>query len=160
LATYLLILFLIVVSATAAIGFLLISPASSQLGIQPSPPVRQINIRGGELSDITPTYGFALGDGNLSSPGPTIILKVGQSVIVNFSNIGKIPHTFNIVGRAEEGTKSLWGAEIGNATSPINAGETVSVEFTPEQIGEFSYVCVVPGHISAFKMFGKLIVER
>lgn len=122
-------------------------------------PKREINIVGGEL-DIKGPYGFALKGENLSSPAPTLRLKIGEVVKVNFQVIGQVPHTFNIVSEAKEGADTVWGAAIGVAGAPINPGQSRSVEFAPQQEGEFFYVCLVPGHISAFKMIGKIVVER
>jgi len=64
-----------------------------------------------------------------------ITLKIGEPVLVKITNTGSLQHTFTIPD-----------LDVDVAT-PV--GQTVTVEFTPEQSGTFELICAVPGHKEA-----------
>lgn len=103
-------------------------------------------------------YGFGYAPDNITSPGPTITLKLGEKVVLEFVSAGKLPHTFAIVPERRFEAKALWGVEIGKTNMPIPPGQSRSVTFVPDRPGRYYYVCTVPGHIE-LGMWGTLIVE-
>ncbi len=123
----------------------------------PSSSIR-INLNLGEV-ELSGPYGFALDDGSIISPGPRIVVKVGDTIIITVINTGQLPHTFAVATEVEEGANLLFNSQIGSGSSPLAAGETGTVTFTVNQAGTFSYICQVPGHPTIFEMFGEFIVE-
>lgn len=63
----------------------------------------------------------------------TISAKVGQSVTVVYTNVGKYPHDFVI-------------DELGVKSQTIKAGETETFTFTPSKAGTFAFYCSLPNH--------------
>lgn len=103
------------------------------------------------------TYGFGMSSSDIVSPGPTLNLKEGTTYTLTFNNIANIPHSFEIVSTKTVSSSPLFGAgiNIDNYVSPGNSG---SVTFTPDQTGNFYYVCTVPGHIT-LGMWGNVVVS-
>jgi len=123
------------------------------------PSTIRINLNLGEV-ELSGPYGFALEDGKINSPGPQIVVKVGDVIIITATNIGQLPHSFAIAAEAKEGADPLFNSQIGSGSSPVVAGETGTVTFTVGQAGTYSYICQVPGHATIFEMFGTFIVEE
>lgn len=71
-------------------------------------------------------------------------------------NVASIPHSWEIVATKAVGTP-LFGAGI-DVDNYIPAGQSGSVTFTPDQTGNFYYVCTVPGHI-ALGMWGDVEIS-
>jgi plastocyanin len=69
--------------------------------------------------------------------------KVGQPVRLTYINEGTIDHSLIITGFVE--------------AEKIRPGETLTFTFTPEEAGQFKYVCHLPGHELA-GMVGTLTV--
>jgi len=116
-----------------------------------------INVIGGEIN-VT-LYGFALAGQPLSSPGPAIVVKQGDTVTINFTNVGgnlSLPHTFNIVD--SDGQLAFPNANIGTPDNPINAGQSGTMTFTADKAGNFTYLCLVPGH-KQLGMWGTFVVQ-
>ncbi len=114
-----------------------------------------INVIGGEINATL--YGFALAGQSLSSPGPTIVVRLGDTVTINFTNVGgnvSLPHTFNIV----DSSGYIAFPDVGTPDNPINAGQSGSATFTADKAGNFTYVCLVPGH-KQLGMWGTFVVE-
>jgi len=65
-------------------------------------------------------------------------------------------HSWEIVPTNAVGTP-MFGAGI-DIDSFLAAGQSASVTFTPNQQGNFFYVCTVPGHIAA-GMYGSVVVN-
>lgn len=74
-----------------------------------------------------------------------IKVKKGEKVTITFKNAGKMPHNFVV-----DGLKA--------STQTINAGETTTVEFTPDKAGTYEFYCSVGSH-RQMGMKGSLIVE-
>jgi uncharacterized cupredoxin-like copper-binding protein len=74
----------------------------------------------------------------------TLKVKVKQPVKLTYINEGRIDHAFTIPGLVEE--------------QKIRPGQTMVFTFTPEEVGQFKYVCAMPGHEMA-GMVGTLLVE-
>ncbi len=138
------------------------SPSQPSTPEQPEvtqPSTIRINLNLGEV-ELSGPYGFALEDGKINSPGPQIVVKVGDVIIITATNIGQLPHSFAIAAEAKEGADPLFNSQIGSGSSPVVAGETGTVTFTVGQAGTYSYICQVPGHATIFEMFGTFIVEE
>jgi len=74
-----------------------------------------------------------------------IKVKKGEKVKLTFKNAGNFPHDFVI-------------ADLNVTTKRIQPGETDTVEFTPEETGEFKFICGVGNHEEQ-GMTGVLVVE-
>lgn len=74
-----------------------------------------------------------------------ITVKKGEKVKITFKNTGSFPHDFTIEG-------------MDVATKRINPGESDTVEFTPEEAGEFQFICSVGNHEEQ-GMVGTLTIE-
>ncbi len=111
----------------------------------------------GEISSSL--YGFGYSANNLTSPGPTLIFKVGDVVNVTVTNVGQMPHDWAIVSNNQSSSAPvLFTAQIASATSPLQHGQIGSVVFTVTQSGNFYYICQIPGHEGA-GMWGQVIVN-
>jgi len=116
-----------------------------------------INVIGGEINATL--YGFGLEGQGMTSPGPTIVVRQGDTVSVNFKNVGgnvSLPHSFNIVDGS--GGVAFPDANIGSPASPIDAGQSGTATFAVDRAGNFTYVCLVPGH-KQLGMWGIFVVE-
>ena len=128
------------------------SPSATET---PSGSATTMTIYSGEPTSAT--YGFGLTSGSITSnPGPTLTFKVGQTYTVTLTNTGQMPHGWEIVSTKAVGT-AMFGAGIG-VTNYVNSGQSASVTFTPNQSGNFFYVCTVPGHV-ALGMWGNVVVN-
>lgn len=134
-------------------------PSTPEQPEAPQPSTIRINLNLGEV-ELSGPYGFALDDGKINSPGPQIVVKVGDVIIITATNIGQLPHSFAIAAEAKEGADPLFNSQIGSGSSPVVAGETGTVTFTVGQAGTYSYICQVPGHATIFEMFGTFLVEE
>ena len=112
-----------------------------------------LTLYAGEIS--TSSYGFGTSASTITSPGPTLNLKVGQTYTMTVTNSGTMPHTWEISSQKAAGSV-LFGAQIA-PTSYLAPGASGSVTFTPNQAGNFYYVCIVPGHV-ALGMWGNVVV--
>jgi hypothetical protein len=97
-------------------------------------------------------YGYGNSADSITSPGPTLQLNVGETYTMTIYNVGGF-HSWEIVPTQAIGTP-LFEAEIGIFESV----QSMSVTFTPDQTGNFYYVCTVFGHIG-LGMWGNVIVS-
>lgn len=119
---------------------------------------REIRLTAGELSLAGP-YGFGLEGGPVTSPGPTVELKAGERIRIVVTTVGQLPHNFAVTEFPIEGAPALWNSNAGTGASPIDTNQTKSAVFKAEKAGQYFYICQVPGHVSHFKMFGRLLVQ-
>lgn len=148
--------------STLALLFFTVGP-ELPIGLPTSPgqPPKQaveITIIGGEISATK--FGFALEGQNLTTPGPTIKVKVGDTVKITFKNVGGAqdqPHSFVVV---LDGDRIVFGekSRIGTRADPIDVKKSGTTTFKVEQPEEFFYICEVPGH-RRLGMWGKFVVE-
>ncbi len=115
--------------------------------------------------------GFAFEGEVITSPGPTIRVRKGETVTITFENVHfwddgtpfHEPHNFTIVADKDVGLprmEPLWGAHVGGFDDPnLKPGERGSVTFTAEAAGSFFYVCAFSDHI-AVGMWGRFVVEE
>jgi plastocyanin len=75
----------------------------------------------------------------------TFTLKEGQPAEITFKNMGTFPHNLTI-------------SALNLKTKTIMPGETDTISFTPSKIGQFSFLCTVPGHADK-GMKGTLTVQ-
>ncbi len=73
----------------------------------------------------------------------TIQAKVNQPINLTYINEGSIDHAFAIPDLVDE--------------QKIRPGQSVEITFTPKQVGQFKYVCAIPGHELA-GMVGTLVI--
>jgi uncharacterized cupredoxin-like copper-binding protein len=113
-----------------------------------------LTLYAGEVSSAQ--YGFGNSASTLTSdPGPTLNLKVGTTYTMTVHNVGTMPHAWEITSEKATGS-ALFGAQI-DVTTYIQPGASASVTFTPNQAGNFYYLCPVPGHID-LGMWGNVVV--
>ena len=113
-----------------------------------------LTLYAGEVSSAA--YGFGNTATTITSnPGPTITLKQGTTYTMTVNNVGTMPHAWEISSQKAAGSV-LFGAQI-DPTSYIAPGSSGSVTFSPNQAGNFYYVCIVPGHV-ALGMWGNVVV--
>jgi len=75
-----------------------------------------------------------------------ITVKKGEKVKITFKNTGSVQHDYVI-------------EDLGISTKRVNPGQEDSVEFTPNESGEFKFLCSVGNH-EELGMLGTLIVEE
>lgn len=116
-------------------------------------------------------WGFGFEGEKATSPGPTLTIYKGETVTLTFINEalyedGRIDtnrHNFLVVADKDANASAmapLWGAQVGGNTNydeDIKTGESASITFTPEEVGEFYYICNSHGHFT-HGMWGRLIV--
>lgn len=105
------------------------SPVSESEATPPATNVTEITIEGEEF-EFTPSQ---------------ITVKKGEKVKLTFKNTGKFPHDYVIT-------------DLNIATKRIQPGEEDTVEFTPNETGEFQFICSVGNHEEQ-GMVGTLMVE-
>lgn len=79
---------------------------------------------------------------------PLIEVKAGERIKLVLTNVGTTPHDFKI--------KQV-GFEI--ATDLIQPTETTTLEFVAPDVGEYTFICSLPGHLES-GMYGKLKVTE
>ncbi len=109
--------------------------------------------------------GFALEGEEITSPGPTITVPVGELVTIAVKNVDDHqgePHDFTIVAEMDNLallTKLLvdprWGAE----TEWLPRGEQQTITFTPDTPGSYFYICTNSDH-ARLGMWGSFIVKE
>ncbi len=127
----------------------------------------------GDTREVT---GFGVEGEDITSPGPTIRVRKGETVTITFENAHyyedgrpfQSSHNFTVVEDKDVPVlqmEPLWGAHVGGSFQGLGvdpnlkAGERGSVTFTAETAGEFYYVCAVSDHI-VNGMWGRFIVEE
>jgi plastocyanin len=128
----------------------LVATAKAQTG------VTDLTIYGGSVTSGSGTYGFGNSADNIVSPGPDLNLTVGTTYKMTFYNVANIPHSWEISQTKAVGA-AMFGAGI-DVNSYVSPGQSGSATFTPDQAGDFYYVCTVPGHIE-LGMWGNVHIE-
>lgn len=131
--------------------------APGAAGVAGLQPTTTITLYAGELPGGR--FGFGLSPDNITSPGPTIRVRVGEVVQITLINVGDVRHAFVITPQVvRTNPEVLFGAQIGSAARPLGSGEQGSVIFVATEPGEFFYQCPVANH-GPKGMWGKIIVE-
>ncbi len=116
---------------------------------------------GGTKIDIyAGEYGFGNSAGSVTSPGPTLTFKAGDTVTVTLHNVGTVPHNWAIVTDKTDGSTNyaFSGAVIGSASNAVAPGASSSATFTVGNAGSYYYICQVDGHVS-LGMWGTVTVQ-
>ncbi len=101
--------------------------------------------------------GFGYSASNLTSPGPTLRLKIGDVVNMTVFNVGNSPHAFALMSAPLTGAIMLYNAEVGSAGSPLQTGQSGSVIFGPMTTGNLFYTSPLAGDAEA-GLWGSIIV--
>ncbi len=143
--------------AIIAIIVVIIIVVGVVFGLMNNPPANgtPLTLYAGEVNSAA--YGFGNSASSLASnPGPTLTLKQGTTYTMTVNNVGTMPHAWEISSQKATGSV-LFGAQIA-PTSYIQPGASGSVTFTPNQSGNFYYICPIPGHV-ALGMWGNVVVN-
>ncbi len=85
--------------------------------------------------------------------------NAGQSVTVNFSNVGSLEHNWILVSPGVDPLTATQDDALSGANSEIvAAGATKTFTFTAPPAGDYTFVCTVEGHAAA-GMIGTLTVQ-
>ena len=114
-----------------------------------------ITLYAGETGDSQ--LGFGTSPTNLTSPGPTLRLKITDVVSITLVNAGKMPHAFAVTNMPKTGATVLFNAQIGSAANPLGPGQSGTVVFAPNNAGTFFYICPVSGH-AELGMYGAVVI--
>jgi plastocyanin len=104
-------------------------------------------------------YGFGYGGTSITSPGPTLTFKTGQTVTATLHNVGALYHTWAIVTEKRDGNTNLAfaNAQVASPQNAVSPGGTKSATFTVGSTGSYYYICQNAGHVS-MGMWGNVIV--
>ena len=75
---------------------------------------------------------------NMSFDKTEITLKKGQTATIELVNNDSVQH-------------DLVAEELGLEIPLTDPGKTNSIQFTPQQTGDFEFICTVPGHSATMK---------
>ncbi|MBI2125712.1 MAG: multicopper oxidase domain-containing protein [Thaumarchaeota archaeon] len=145
--------FVIGVAWVGWIAYSLVFPAEGQ--VLTATPTVEFAIDGGEAG---PKFGFAFEGQQISSPGPTLTVKTGDIVKVNFKNNGATAHAFSVVKENSDEAPIMFKATIGTGPRPLVPGDRGSIVFNADTTGTYYYICPVPGH-AQLGMWGEFKVE-
>ena len=135
------------------ISLSLMFPAQAQ--VSGAIPTTVISVDGGEAAK---GFGFALKDQKPVSPGPTITVKTGDIVRINFRNVGATAHAFAVTREKNDKSPILFTGNVGTGPRPLTPGADGSVVFKVDTPGNYYYICPVPGH-PTLGMWGEFKVE-
>lgn len=145
--------FVISVAWLSWIAWSLVFPAEGQ-AVNATPTV-EFTIFGGEAG---PKFGFALEGQQIASPGPPIKVKAGDIVKVTFKNSGSTAHAFAVVKENKDTAAVVFRGTVGSGSRPLVPGSQASAVFTADKVGNYFYICPVPGH-ALLGMWGEFKVE-
>lgn len=99
-------------------------------------------------------YGFGNSSATITSPGPSLVFLVNDTVKMTLYNSDSAPmqHGWQIVNSLNDLT-----VQFEASIDPINAGTNANVIFSIDKAGNFTYICQVPGHIQ-LGMWGNVTV--
>jgi plastocyanin len=135
------------------------SGTSPTASVSPSAGNITIAVYAGEVGSST--YGFGNTSDNITSPGPTLTVKVGSTVTVEFTNAGTMSHNWALVMQKTSGNTDLAfnKAQIASAVNPVQPGGKASVTFVANKEGTYYYICQVDAHVT-LGMWGFFIVTN
>ncbi len=143
----------IVIIVVIAVGVVLYEQSLTPSGSGTTPIA--MTLYEGEVS--TTSYGFGNSASSLSSPGPTLTFTEGQSYTMTVYNVGTLPHSWAISTQNSTSGTILFNSEIDPGVY-ISPGQSGSVTFTPNQSGNFYYICPFPGHAD-LGMWGPVVIN-
>jgi uncharacterized cupredoxin-like copper-binding protein len=143
-------------AATLAMLVLPIQPQLISSGQTNKTPTLTITLYGGEISQTK--FGFGLTPNNLTSPGPPLTFKMTDTVSLTFVNVGQMAHAFAITDSPSYKGKLLFGAAVGSGSNPLSSGQSGTVVFQANTMGNEYYICPIPGHADSFGMWGTVTI--
>ena len=102
-------------------------------------------------------FGFGNSSDNLTSPGPTIRLKIGDIANITVFNVGNSPHAFALMSAPMTGSIQLYNAKIGSAGDALKPGQSGSVIVGPIEPGNVFYTSPIAGDAES-GLWGSIIV--
>lgn len=137
------------------IGIVVIAAAAAGIYVfTQQPGVKEFRLEARE-------YGFDSAKG-----GPTLRVRVGDTVRIILTNGGVIEHELMIVEDVDEGIRMVQAGQhphlvFADAEGHVEPGETITITFTVDKPGHFFYACFVeePENHAVLGMFGDFIVE-
>lgn len=135
-------------------------------GLSSTPATASFGLVGGEdVNDLDGNFGWTF-EGtpliSINSPGPTLEVEVGTEVTLTFTNVSgwsdtspqdAIAQSFRIVPTIPS-AETLFGADTGL----VDVGESATITFVADQIGEFRYLSDGLGMAPGRGMFGRFVV--
>lgn len=101
--------------------------------------------------------GFGNSVNNLTSPGPTLRLKIGDIVNVTVFNVGNSPHSFALTTAPITGSITLYKTADNLAGFPIQPDQSCSFVFGPIDSGSLYYISPLAGD-AELGLWGSIIV--
>ncbi len=126
------------------------------IGISQVHAATQITLYAGEINSSL--YGFGNSASSIASPGPTLTLTSGDTVMITLHNAGTMNHNFAIVNAKSATATVLWSAQIDSASNGVPVGSSASVTFTVGNAGNYYYICQTDGHVT-LGMWGNVVVQ-
>lgn len=140
------------------------SAAVNNGGLVVTPPAASPEADHGHQPETPSTAELTITAQDLKFTPTTLSAAAGQIVRLTFVNDGAIEHDWHAAGMPVSGLTAIeqpagfnarmagiWetAAEAGNPYAGAGSGERMVVEFTPDEAGEFEFICEVPGHAQA-----------
>jgi FtsP/CotA-like multicopper oxidase with cupredoxin domain len=113
---------------------------SGHFGLVGEPgPTYELTARAGAINtadgNVISTWGYALNDGPMQYPGPTLIVDEGQQITVRLTNQLAVPVSILFPGQRVTAT----GGAVGDVTSEAAPGGSVTYTFQATKPGTFTY---------------------
>ncbi len=141
--------------AVSVLVFNLQLPLVPPTNLSGKTPTVSFTLYAGEISGSQ--MGFGTAGNNITSPGPTLRIRVTDIVSVTLVNVGSMPHAFAVTTMPTTGAKVLFNAEIASSVNPLEPGQRRTLVFAPTFAGNFYYICPVSGH-AEMGMYGSVVV--
>ncbi len=139
------------VAAIIIVIVIIVGVVLYEQSLTPAPQGTAVTLYEGEIGS---QYGFGNSNTSLTSPGPTLTFKKGQTYTMTVYNVGTLPHSWEICTTNNTSGQVLFNSQI---SPTIPAKGSGSVTFTPDQTGNFYYICPVAGH-AALGMWGNVTI--
>ncbi len=150
-----------------AIAFIIAADSALVFRLQPSmtnPDTADASIKNPQINIVlyegemsNGKFGFGNSPENLTSPGPTFRLNIGDTANITVYNIGMFPHAFAIMSAPMTGSIMLYNAEIGSPGDPLKPGQSGSTILGPIEPGDVFYTSPVAGDAEA-GLWGSIVV--
>ncbi len=124
----------------------------------PSPTVTATSPSGGQGGGATGGDTIQVEMIDIDYSENEIMATAGEELTIEFENTGALEHTFTITEIDADVPEEFQTDEY-DLDVMLQAGESDTLTFTPNEAGEFEYWCTVPGHREA-GMVGTLTVEE
>jgi len=146
------VIIIIIIVAAGVLAYVYTRPPSTSSSSKGIP----ITLYAGEVSSSE--YGFGNSSSSITSPGPSLTLKVGDNYTVTLHNVGTMGHNWALVTQKNSSAPLAFAnAQIASGGSPVQPGNTGSITFTATQAGTYYYICQVDAHVT-LGMWGRVTV--